>query len=279
MDQFGQEVVGIDVSIPALNRTTTTNRDGGFSFGFGDLPGETLPAGRYELVINQSMKERSFGELKSWVNIDEGARNRLGQLSVPALNRNVAFSPVSGGRELNLLEGAVRLDLTDARLQFPDGRNQGDIHTQFLSFTELPYPVEPMALPMWVYAVQPAGVEVEGEWNLDIAIPQLNNGWEHVPPENTLVLLVGLDKTSRMIVPVGVGRIHNYRVQSEGVLHQTQLDVMGYAIVSPQQQPLLERYVNGEMTLPRLLGEITAARNEEARAYQAQAASNTNNQN
>ncbi|MGI9273767.1 MAG: carboxypeptidase-like regulatory domain-containing protein, partial [Endozoicomonas sp.] len=259
-DQFGQPVPGLEVAIPGLGRRAVTNKDGAFSFGFGDQPGDTLKGGRYEIVVNPGLKGQGFGELRSWVNLDEGRRNRLGQLHVPALNREVAFSPVSGGRELNLLQGAIKLDLNDARLQFPDGRDRGDVHAQFQEFTQIQYPVEPIALPQWVYSLQPAGVRVEGDWSLNLEIPKLNNEYRHVPPDNTPVLLVGLDSASRMIVPVGVGRIKNYRVISEGKLTQNTLDILGYAFVSPQALPFLEQYVRNEISLVRLLAEIRSAR-------------------
>lgn len=260
IDQLDQIVAGIAVAIPELGRVTKTNNEGFFTFGFGDLPSKTLPSGRYDIVINSNIKDVTFGEIKSWVNIEEGKRNNLPPFKLPILNRDIPFAAASGGKELSLLGGGVKLDLTDATLQFPDSRDQGDVHVQYISGLYLPYSTGPVARPEWVYSTQPRGVQVIGSWGLDIQIPKINNSWDHVPAENSLVLLVGLDESARIILPVGVGQINNYRVKSKGILHQTQLDVIGYSIVRPAHQGLLQQYINDEISLNVLLAELTAAR-------------------
>ncbi|MEW8232503.1 MAG: thrombospondin type 3 repeat-containing protein, partial [Candidatus Thiodiazotropha endolucinida] len=52
VDQFGQPIPGISITIPELGRSTKTNSDGAFAFGYRDRYDQTIPGGRYELRIN-----------------------------------------------------------------------------------------------------------------------------------------------------------------------------------------------------------------------------------
>jgi hypothetical protein len=65
-------------------------------------------------------------------------------------------------------------------------------------------------------------------------------------------ITVGLDRASRHIVPVGVGRISNYRVVSTGAPHYQSLDVLGYVLQGSAAQPLLQDYVDGKTDLRAL---------------------------
>ena len=256
IDQFGQPIPGIEVKIPQLSRIASTNAEGAFAFGYGDSDAESLPEGRYELVVNPSMKNPVFGSQRHWVNIQKSQRNKLSNYSLPLLSRDVAFVPASGRQELNLLQGELKLDLTQADLEFPGGLRQGDMHAQFTSYSQLPYRVEPIALPHWMYAIQPAGIAVEGSFGMDLGIPKLKGGYDHVPPDDTYVLLLGLDAESKRIVPVGVGQILNKRVLSKGELHYQLLDFIGYGLISEEVQPHAQRYVDGEINLQQLILEI-----------------------
>ena len=264
VDQLGQGVADITVTLPELNRSVNTNEEGAFTFGYGDQPGQEIPAGRYQLVINPGLQKAGFGSSTQWLSIEGGRRNRADTLQVPILSRDTTFSPVAGGRELSLLEGAIKMDMSDARLLFPDGRLKGDVHAQFAAFSQIPHKINPLALPLWLYTLQPAGVHVEGDWSLDLQIPALNGQFDHVPEQGTYVLLLGLDNETQQITPVGVGQINGHRVSSRGPLEQTTLDVLGYAYVEPQVQPLLQQYADEEITLPLLLAEIQTRRRQQA---------------
>ena len=107
-----------------------------------------------------------------------------------------------------------------------------------------------------MYAIQPAGIAVEGSFGMDLGIPKLKGGYDHVPPDDTYVLLLGLDAESKRIVPVGVGQILNKRVLSKGELHYQLLDFIGYGLISEEVQPHAQRYVDGEINLQQLILEI-----------------------
>ncbi len=256
-DQFQQPVAGVEVALKELGRTAVTNRDGAFAFGFGDRADQTLPGGRFELTVNPGRKNPLYGTQSVWVNIQGNRRNTLPAVILPVLNRDVPFVPAAGRRELNLLQGALKLDLRDADLEFPDGQRQGDIHAQFMTFSQLPYPVEPIVLPHWMYAVQPAGVKVEGPLSVDLGVPMLNQGYDHLPPEGSYVVLLGLDSASRHIVPMGAGQVQNKRIISAGALYYDTLDVIGYALVPATVQPLLEQYATGQADRRQLLSGLT----------------------
>jgi hypothetical protein len=53
-------------------------------------------------------------------------------------------------------------------------------------------------------------------------------------------------------VPVGVGKISNYRVVSAGESHYQSLDVLGYVLQGSAAQPLLQDYVDGKLDLRTL---------------------------
>jgi hypothetical protein len=253
VDQFGQPISGINVTIPELDRSTKTNSDGAFAFGYRDRYDQTLPGGRYELQINPELGDPSFGSLAIWASIQEGRLNNLKVSRLPVLNKDVPFAPVEGRGHLSLLQGALNLDLSEADLLFPDGSRQGDIHLQFSDYAQLPYPVGGNYLPHWVYTAQPAGVRVEGEIQVDIAMPTLNYTHNYLPDEGQYVLMLGADPESRHIVPVGVARIENHRAITAGAEHYQVLDVFGYALVPSEAQPQMQAYADGELDLRQLL--------------------------
>jgi hypothetical protein len=250
VDQFGQPVGGITVSLPELGRTTQTNSDGAYAFGYHDRYDQGLPGGRYELRINPGLEEPHFGSLSLWASIQSGRLNTLEVAHLPVLNKDVPFAPVQGRGNLSLLQGALKLDLTQADLLFPDGARSGDLHLQFSDFAQLPYPVGGKYLPHWVYTAQPSGVQVEGAMAVDLAIPSLNHSYSYLPDDGDYVLMLGVDPQARHIVPVGVARIDNYRAVSVGIPHY---QVLGYALMPREAQPQLQAYANGELDLRQLL--------------------------
>jgi hypothetical protein len=253
IDQFSQPVEGVTVSLPALGRSTKTNRDGAFAFGYGDRYDEALPAGRYELVVNPDLKEIRFGTVRRWAAIEAGRQNRLDVTRLPLLNQEIPFVPIEGRSSVNLLGGDLILDLNDADLQFPDQRRRGDIHLQLTEYGQFAYPIGGDHLPHWLYAGQPAGIRVEGELRIDMATPQLNRSYDYLPPDGSYVLMMGFDPVSRHIVPVGVGRVESYRVTSAGASHYQSLDAIGYVLQGEAAQPHLQAYVDGEIDLQALL--------------------------
>jgi bifunctional DNA-binding transcriptional regulator/antitoxin component of YhaV-PrlF toxin-antitoxin module len=253
IDQFSQPIEGVTVSLPALGRTTRTNRDGAFAFGYGDRHDAAIPGGRYALVINPGREALRLGSVRRWVSVESGRQNRLDVTRLPLLDQGTPFVPLEGGSSVSLLSGAVKLDLSDAELQFPDSRRSGDLHLQFAEYGRFSYPIGGRHLPHWVYTGQPAGIRVEGQLRLDLAAPELNRTYAYLPPDGSYVLMVGLDPGSRHIVPVGVGRIDNYRIVSAGESHYQSLDVIGYVLQETAAQPRLQAYAAGEIDLQALL--------------------------
>ncbi|MGA4638058.1 thrombospondin type 3 repeat-containing protein [Pseudomonas solani] len=256
LDQLQEPVANIEVRLEELNRSVRTNRDGAFNFGFGDTAEQTIPGGQYRLLLNPGSGNRGYGADSRAVTVQGGERNDFGQMQLAQLNTTLPYVPVKGGSQLSLLEGELKLDLSGARLQFPDGRQEGDLHAQMLQFSELPYPVEPLAMPYWMYALQPAGVSVQGSIGVDLAALRLGNTLDYLPPDGSYVVMVGLDREAARIVPVGVGLIGNGRIRSQGVLAQDNLDLFGFALAGLEAQPALKAYANGELNLRQLQAEL-----------------------
>ena len=256
MDQLQQPVAGIQVRIEELDRSSQTNQDGAFNFGFGDSAAQNIPTGRYRLQLNPGQSVRGYGADARSISVQDGVLNDVGQLQLAQLNTTLPYVPVKGGSQLSLLSGELKIDLSNAKLQFPDGRQDGDVHVQMLQFGELPYPVDSMAMPYWMYALQPAGVTVEGSLSVDIAALKLADSYDYLPENGAYVVLVGLDRTAGRIVPVGAGQIDNLRIRSKGLLEPGNLDLFGFALAGIEAQPALQAYADGQMNLRQLQAEL-----------------------
>ena len=127
-----------------------------------------------------------------------------------------------------------------------------------MNLAQTAYPCLGAAMPHWVFALQPMGIEVSCQVGLTFAVPALYGSHDYVSAIGDRVVLVGLDPTALQIVPVGVGHVDvdNKKVVSEGQVTLARLDYLGYAIVSPDAQPVLEKYVNGEISLSQMIGEL-----------------------
>ncbi len=256
LDQLQQPVANVEVRLEELGRSVRTNRDGAFNFGFGDSAEQTIPSGQYRLLLNPGAANRSFGADSLVVTIQGGERNDLGRLQLSQLNPSLPYFPVRGGTQLSLLDGELKLDLSNASLTFPDGRQDGDLHAQTLELGELPYPVEPLAMPYWMYSLQPAGVQVQGSMRVDLAALRLGGSLDYLPPDGTYVVMVGLDREAASIVPVGAGVIENGRIRSQGTLAQGNLDLFGFALADLDAQPVLKAYAEGQLNLRQLQAEL-----------------------
>ena len=259
-DSLSQALGGIDVSLPELGRTVTSDSNGNFNFGFGDQPDKTLPAGRQRLVFNPGMKNPRFGTLERWVDIEAGRLTRLGSTLLPILNPDVPFIRIDSDQsEARLAASDLLLDLSQANLLFPNGRTGGDVHVQFLSRQQISFQTLRSAIPAWVYGVQPAGVEVSGQLQLTMNAPTLYGTHSYLPETDSYVVLVGLDPRSMQIVPVGVGQISGTQISSVGQVHLQRLDYIGYALVPTSQQAILAEYANGSLSISRLIGQLEAS--------------------
>ena len=231
-----------------------SNKEG--AFGFGDTAAQNIAGGQYQLLANPGMKDRRYGTLSTTISVEEGRRNTLNGYRLPLLAKDVPFVPATGGDQLVLLQGNLKLDLSGAKLQFANGMASGDIHAQFMSFSQIPYSIDPIAYPLWMYAIQPAGMRVSGSVNLDFANPPLNGSLDYVPMDGAYVLLLGLQPDAKTITPVGVGQVENRRIKSVGPLHYETLEMIGFGLADEAAQAHLKDYAEGKTSLPMLLLQL-----------------------
>lgn len=256
-DQLSQDAPGIEVRIDELDRTTVTNEDGGFAFGFGDTADQRIPEGRYRLILNPGMKHPEYGTVIDWITVQAGRRNDIGLKRIQLLNSEVGFRLVdSGNPEVVLADGEVLLDLSDATLIFPDSRTAGPVHVQFNGADQIVLDATPLAMAHWAYSFQPFGITVEGTVGIDLQLPELFGSRDYVPPDAPYVLIMGVDDAANMITPVGVGRVEDERVRSSLPVPLTRLDYIGIAFVPPELQPDLEAHAAGQIDWTTLLTRL-----------------------
>ena len=257
---LGEPLSGIDVSIPELSLQTTTNDHGNFDFGAGQIQSVAIGSGRYTLLINEDQVDPSWGVLEFWANVQKSRINNLGRFQLPKILRDTPYVPIAGGKPVSLFNGAVTLDLTDASVRFPDGRNQGNAQVQMLLASQLPHSATEAAVPQFAWHLQPSGIEVEGEVSLTINIPPFRGGYAHVPPSETRVVLLGYDKDAKQLAPIGTGRVDGRKIHSIGELNLKSLDYVSYAIVPISVYESLWEWERGEIsTIRQLHSELLEA--------------------
>lgn len=258
VDQQGQALKGIPVEIPDLGLQTTTTTDGSFSFGFGLPPERQLSGGQVKLVFNRGNQVANFGEVSKFVYLETGHLNRVGTTQVPLLASNIAYRAIASNQsEAVLASGELQLDLSQARLLFPNGRNQGSVHVQFTPGQALSHGSLRSAMPQWLFALQPAGIEVNGTLGVTIKVPALSGGYDYLVTDRFYVLMVGLDPDTLTIVPTGVGLMEN-KIVTATLTQQQSLDYIGYAMVVIDQQILEDAY-EGRLSLEELIMELEQA--------------------
>jgi hypothetical protein len=256
-DQTGVGIGNVEVYLKGAGLKVLTSEDGVFNFGFSEPASRMVPPGRYEMVLNSGLKNRSYGTLSFWINVEEGRLNRLGMFRIPFLNPREPYRRISGGQaEVLLAAGDLQLDLSAASLLFPDGKSSGDVHAQFQLLQEVPYNTWPGAIPHWVFAVQPSGIEVQGSVGLSFRLPALYGSYDYIPKNETPVVLIGFDTHTKAILPVGVGRIRDGKVVSAGKVAVTCLDYLGFAYVDEKKQPVLEDFAAGLTNLQQMMQKL-----------------------
>ncbi|HEY9198695.1 MAG TPA: hypothetical protein VIR60_04950 [Gammaproteobacteria bacterium] len=256
-DSLMQPVPGIEVSLPALGRTAITDSQGNYSFGFGDSADNALPGGRQRLVINPGLKDRGFGTLEQWANLETGRLTQLELAIVPILNAEEPFRRIAGGQaQAVLAANDLTLGLGNASLVFPDGSRSGDVHVQMLPRHLVQVSALPSVAPHWLFAVQPAGIKVTGGFTATLDMPALYGSYDYIPEDGTRVLMVGFDATTKQLVPIGIGRIENRQVISIGALQAGNLDYLGYVMKDAEAQGVIERYENGQIGFQQMLAEL-----------------------
>jgi len=91
-------------------------------------------------------------------------------------------------------------------------------------------------------------------------MPKLYGSYSYIPADGTLVLMLGFNPQSKIIEPVGVGRIQNRQVSSVGKLSLQRLDYLGYALVKESAQTVLQQFVAGDIgTVRGLMAALETA--------------------
>jgi hypothetical protein len=262
-DQFMTPLEGIEVVIPDLKKTATTDSNGSYGFGFGEPANQAIPPGRHRALINPNMENHTYGSVQLWINIEQNRLNEMGVNMIPILNPEVPFRRVRSYQSSKALlaENELTLSLENTLLTFPNGRTEGDIHVQFMQLNQLGYKCFPSAMPNWAFAIHPIEIKVSGEIQMTFNIPDLYGMNDYVKKLSKYVLLIGLDEHSLQIVPTGVGRVDTLKNQviSEKI-EITRLDYLGYALVPSEAQSILEQYIKGEIGLREMIGMIESLR-------------------
>ena len=107
------------------------------------------------------MATTDFGSVERWLDVQGGRANRSEPIKLPILNPEVPFIHLAGGASAVAAGGDLELDLTQAQLLFPDGRSSGEAHIQFMMGNAISVRAEGYAMPHWVFATQPGGIQVE----------------------------------------------------------------------------------------------------------------------
>ncbi|WP_396589150.1 hypothetical protein [Bermanella sp. R86510] len=259
-DSFGQTIEGVSVEIEELGRTTTTNNDGGFSFGYGASADNNILQGRYHLLVNKGSKYPRLGEIRIPFDIKQGKRNQLPILRVPNINDDIQrISVTPGSNTVRLANGELELDLTNARLEFPT--NSTAIHAQFIPASNNVRRVYQGAAALWFYQLQPFGIKPTNPIDVKIKVPLLNGSDRYLMIKEGEVgysFILGYNQTKDVIEPVGVVKIEDGYMHSINPISFDTLDYLGYTHTHPKYQDLFKQYELGQVSFIELVAEVTA---------------------
>jgi len=259
-DQFGQPLAGIKVSLPELERETTTNGDGGFAFGYQEGADQVIPRGTYKLVVNDGFANPDFGTINTRLSITRNRQNPLPRYSLQELDKSISFYNLESGRSNSLAGGDLVIDLSNARAIFPNTRTSGPVHAQFLPIEHVGVKSYDSAISNWLFGIQPKGIIVEGDVSLKIRIPKLRDSYDYIDSDSyKYVVLLGYSEEGQVVEPIGVGEISNLSVTSVGELALSSIDFIGYAQVFPSLTGELEKYAEGELSLQQLKAQLQQA--------------------
>ena len=260
VNQFGQPIAGVDVELPELNRSTTTNGDGGFAFGYQETGEQLIPGGRYLLRVNNEFKNPLLGTINKTISVQQNYPNDIDRLVLQELERSTPFYNINSGSVNNLAQGDLIVDLTDAQALFTNGRTSGAVHAQFLPFEQLGVLSWPTAMPHWMFGMQPKGITIEGSTKLSIAIPKLRGNYDYINFDiYQYVVLLAYNIEGEVLEPIGVGQIEDLRINSVGAVDLRSFDYIGYALVLPSHNDTLESYANGEISLQQLKASLSVS--------------------
>lgn len=76
--------------------------------------------------------------------------------------------------------------------------------------------------------------------------------YNYLPPNGEYVPLLARKHRTNKLIVVGVAKLNNYILQSQGPVHLEILDYIGFGRLHPEKQPLLQQYALGELSLKQL---------------------------
>ncbi|MCP3669449.1 MAG: hypothetical protein GY814_03230, partial [Gammaproteobacteria bacterium] len=254
VDNLSQAIAGVEVSIPELNRIVSSDKKGAYAFGYGDSAAQNIPSGNYSVIVNAGLKDHRFGSYNGFINVQQGNKNIVNNINLSLLNSEVPFSYISSG-ELNVINAnEIQLDASNASYQFNSGDAEGAIHLQFLPYSSLNTPAFKIDYsPLWAYAVQPSGVSVIGDLQVEFALPKYQGSYDYAPDEGELLVLLGNSEDNTHLVPVGVAEtLAGHRIRSVATTQFNNLNLIAYARVTFEQIADLAAYKAGDLDLQSL---------------------------
>ena len=259
-NQIQQSIPNIEVSIPELKLTTLTDVHGTFSFGAGIKPENNIKTGRYRVVVNENGKNPKYGTTQQDVSVQAGVLNNNKMIRIAALDPSIAHNRIASGVSNTISSGNLVLDASQARFQFAHGESAGNVHVQRVEIGEMLYvPALDELVPFWMYQIQPQGIKVVGDLQIEITAPSLYGSFDYLPPNGTYVVLAARDEKSLLIKPVGVAVVQDGKMISQGKVHLDRLDYIGYVFVENDNktQSILSDYANGQINIDGLISLIT----------------------
>ena len=125
---------------------------------------------------------------------------------------------------------------------------------------QLPHSVSAAAIPGFAWHLQPSGIKVTGDVSLTINIPPFRSGYSRVPPTGVRVGLIGFDRQSKQLMPIGTGRVEGRQIHSTGKLKLTSLDYLAYVLVPTTVYQALLGWEAGDIQLlAQLQGRLLEA--------------------
>ncbi|MBN2716968.1 MAG: hypothetical protein JXX14_14040, partial [Deltaproteobacteria bacterium] len=253
-------IQGIKVTVPELGLSAITDGNGSFGFGYGEPVEKTIPPGRYLMIYNPNNEAPGISSVHNWLTVMPEIENSAGMIPLPFIETERPYEDIRSGDVMTVHDGLLELDMTNARLVFPDSNDRGAVHVQMLQMSQFAYAPIKGFETAFVFQFQPAGIRVDGKPVVKMNLrPDKEGEYTYLDAMNDWVMFVGVSNESLRLSPVGVGHLDRDKKQiiSKGRLAMERLEYVGIAMVSPEKQPLLETYANGEMNLQELLSELS----------------------
>jgi len=256
-DQFGTPADKVVVRL--AGRETRTDSSGGFTFGFGSEAEDrdtALKGGSHSLEINPGMKDPRFGLRSMQVDLQSGRHNQLGVHTVPLLNEATGFTALRSGAISRFSDGQLEIDLRQAQLNGPDGRDSALVNPQFMTVDQLGLAaVDPVPI-FGLYALQPEGLEVSGSVGLTLPVPKFDGARDWIE-DGFLLPIIGLDASRSALVPVGIGKVEGTSIYLQGPFQGKWLDYLGVTIAPEAAQDVMAQWLDGDVSWAMLRAALS----------------------